>query len=74
MVLADSRTWKSSGEVSRISSTEPDTNSKSSEISCSRSRASVLVTLEISIAALPSIMAFSTRPNRLASRPNMSAA
>ncbi|MCY1505543.1 hypothetical protein D9M68_397620 [compost metagenome] len=74
MLFADSRTWNSSGEVSRISSTEPDTNWNSSEISPRRSRASLSVTLEMLIAALPSVIALSTRPNRLASRPNMSAA
>lgn len=74
MLFAASRTWNRSGEVSRISSTEPETNSKSSAISFRRSTASALVTLEMLIAALPSCMPFSTRPNRLASRPKLSAA
>ena len=40
MLLAEARTWNNCGEVSRISSTEPETNSNSSEISAKRARAS----------------------------------
>ncbi|MNE53903.1 hypothetical protein D3C80_1486550 [compost metagenome] len=74
MVFAASRTWNSSGEVSRISSTEPETNSNSLAISFRRLTASALVTREMCIASLPSFMPLSTRPNRLASRPKLSAA
>ncbi|MNN12539.1 hypothetical protein D3C81_1255340 [compost metagenome] len=74
MFEADSRTLNSSGEVSRISSTEPETNSNSSEISASRARASRSSTWLTLSAGSPWSMPLSTLPNCVASRPNASAA
>ncbi|MNP18821.1 hypothetical protein D3C76_1113190 [compost metagenome] len=74
MLPAASRTRNSSGEVSRISSTEPATNWNSSAISARRARASASSTRVTWIAALPLSMPSSTWPKRPASRPKASAA
>ncbi|MNN29429.1 hypothetical protein D3C81_1430300 [compost metagenome] len=74
ILLADSRTLNSSGEVSRISSTEPETNWNSSEISLRRARASRSSTWLIFRVGLPCSMPLSTWPKRVASRPKASAA